>query len=28
VPTIDEAVEWAKKIPMLPTDAIEVRPAK
>jgi hypothetical protein len=28
VPTIDEAVEWAKKIPMLPTDAVEVRPAK
>jgi hypothetical protein len=28
VPTIDEAVEWAKKIPVLPTDAVEVRPAK
>ena len=28
VPTIDEAVEWARKIPVLPTDAVEVRPAK
>jgi len=28
VATIDEAVGWAKKIPMLPTDAIEVRPGK
>ena len=28
VPTMDEAVEWAKKIPMLPTDAVEVRPGK
>ena len=28
VPTIDDAVAWAKKIPMLPTDAIEVRPGK
>ena len=28
VPTIDEAVEWATKIPMLPTDAVEVRPVK
>ncbi|HEY6747203.1 MAG TPA: YciI family protein [Mycobacteriales bacterium] len=25
VPTIDEAIEWARKIPMLPTDKIEVR---
>jgi hypothetical protein len=25
VPTIDEAVEWARKIPMLPGDKIEVR---
>ena len=28
VPTLDEAVEWARKIPMLPTDKIEVRKAK
>ncbi len=28
VPTIDDAVTWAAKIPMLPTDAIEVRPGK
>jgi hypothetical protein len=28
VPTIDEAVAWAAKIPMLPTDAVEVRPAR
>ncbi len=28
VPSIDEAVAWAAKIPMLPTDAIEVRPGK
>ena len=28
VPTIDDAVAWAKKIPMLPTDAIEVRPGR
>lgn len=28
VPGIDEAVAWAAKIPMLPTDAVEVRPAK
>ena len=28
VPTIDEAVAWAGKIPMLPTDAVEVRAAK
>ena len=27
-PTIDEAVGWAARIPMLPTDAVEVRPAK
>ncbi len=25
VPTIDDAVEWARKIPMLPGDRIEVR---
>lgn len=25
VPTIDEAVEWAKRIPLLPTDVVEVR---
>ena len=25
VPTISDAVEWARKIPMLPTDKIEVR---
>jgi hypothetical protein len=25
VPTIEDAVEWARKIPMLPTDKIEVR---
>jgi hypothetical protein len=25
VPTIDEAVEWARKIPLLPGDKIEVR---
>ena len=28
VPTIEEAVEWAKRIPLLPGDAIEVRPAR
>jgi hypothetical protein len=28
VPSIEEAVEWAKRIPLLPTDLIEVRPAK
>jgi hypothetical protein len=28
VPTIDEAVEWAKRIPLLPTDTVEVRPAR
>ena len=28
VPGIDEAVAWAAKIPMLPTDAVEVRPSK
>jgi hypothetical protein len=28
VPTIEEAVGWARKIPMLPTDAVEVRPGK
>jgi hypothetical protein len=25
VPTIDEAVEWARKIPLLPGDKVEVR---
>jgi hypothetical protein len=28
VPTIDEAVEWARKIPLLPGDKIEVRATK
>jgi hypothetical protein len=28
VPTIDEAVSWAKRIPTVPGDTIEVRPAK
>ncbi len=28
VPTIEEAVEWARRIPLLPADKIEVRPAK
>jgi hypothetical protein len=28
VPSIDEAVTWAKRIPTLPGDTIEVRPAK
>lgn len=28
VPTIDEAVEWARKIPLLPGDKIEVREQK
>lgn len=28
VPTVDEAVAWAKRIPTLPGDTIEVRPAK
>ena len=28
VPGIEEAVEWAGKIPMLPGDAVEVRPAR
>ena len=28
VPTVEEAVGWARRIPMLPGDAIEVRPAK
>jgi hypothetical protein len=28
LPDIDAAVEWAKRIPMLPTDAVEVRPAR
>ena len=28
VPSIEEAVAWAKKIPLLPTDKLEVRKAK
>ena len=28
VPTLEEAVEWARRIPMLPGDKIEVRPGK
>lgn len=28
VATIDEAVAWARRIPLLPTDRIEVRPAR
>jgi hypothetical protein len=28
VPTVDEAVAWAKRIPTIPGDTIEVRPAK
>jgi hypothetical protein len=28
VPTLDEAVEWGKKIPLLPGDKVEVRKAK
>jgi hypothetical protein len=28
VPTLAEAVEWGKKIPLLPTDKLEVRKAK
>jgi hypothetical protein len=28
LPTIDEAVEWARKIPLLPGDKIEVREQK
>jgi hypothetical protein len=28
VPTIDEAVDWARRIPLLPTDKVEVRPGK
>ena len=28
VPTLDEAVEWGKKIPLLPGDKLEVRKAK
>jgi hypothetical protein len=28
VPTIEEAVEWARRIPLLPTDKIEVRTGK
>ena len=28
VPTIDDAVGWARQIPTLPGDTIEVRPAK
>jgi hypothetical protein len=28
VPSIEEAVEWGKKIPLLPGDKLEVRKAK
>jgi hypothetical protein len=28
VPTVDEAVSWAKRIPTIPGDTVEVRPAK
>ena len=28
VETMEEALAWARKIPLLPTDRIEVRPAK
>ena len=28
VPSIEEAVEWARRIPLLPGNKIEVRPAK
>ncbi|HVD29509.1 MAG TPA: YciI family protein [Mycobacteriales bacterium] len=28
VPTIEEAVDWARRIPLLPGDVVEVRPAK
>jgi hypothetical protein len=28
VPSLEEAVEWAKRIPLLPTDKIEVRKHK
>ena len=28
VPSIEEAVEWGKKIPLLPSDKLEVRKAK
>ena len=28
VADLDTAVDWAKRIPMLPTDAVEVRPAR
>jgi hypothetical protein len=28
VPSIEEAVEWGKKIPLLPTDKLEVRKGK
>jgi hypothetical protein len=28
VPTIDEAVSWARRIPTLPGDTIEVRPVR
>ena len=26
--SMEEAVEWAKRLPLLPTDAVEVRPAR
>jgi hypothetical protein len=28
VPSIEEAVEWGRRIPLLPGDKLEVRPAK
>ena len=28
VPSLEEAVEWARRIPLLPGDKLEVRPAK
>jgi hypothetical protein len=28
VPSMDEAVQWAKRIPTIPGDTVEVRPAK
>jgi hypothetical protein len=28
VATIEQALDWARRIPLLPTDRIEVRPAK
>jgi hypothetical protein len=28
VPDMDTAISWAKRIPLLPGDGVEVRPAK